>query len=584
MKKFNFPGMFIMKILLLPFLLIFISGCDRDEEETFTDLNGGIKGGGIYRINELENIRSLDPVGINDVVSHHVAHQIYDGLVDLDSNLQIVPQLATRHEVSEDGMVYTFHLRSDAKFHDSPAFPDGKGRLMNANDVKYSMDRICDPRTGTLGYDYYKNYVEGAQQFYEAVRSARQEDRQPDAGGVSGFIVVDDSTFQVKLTKPFGPFIYYMSLAYAYIVPGEAVEHFGKDFFQHPVGTGPFIFVDWKPDLELNLKKNQEYWDVDEHGNKLPYIDGAKFKFLKEVSQQLLEFRNGTLDECYRIPNESFREIVDENKNLTPAFSQYKLQRSPTLAIQYYGFLVPGKIFNDKRVRQAFNYAIDRDKIIRFVLNGQGYMGAIYGIVPPSMPDYPADQIKGYSFDLEKARELMTEAGYPGGRGFPEVILQINSGGDRNLQIAESIQNMLKEIGIDIKLNIIQFAQHLDNIDAGRANFWRIGWIADYPDPENFLNLYYGKNVPDNPEDISPINSTRYRNPEYDALFERAIATTDRNERYKLYVQAEQLAVSDAPMMYIYYDEDYRLLQPYVRGYTLDPMHRVNFRYLWLDK
>jgi len=200
------------------------------------------------------------------------------------------------------------------------------------------------------------------------------------------------------------------------------------------------------------------------------------------------------------------------------------------------------------------------------------------------MPDYNTEGIKGYSFDLEKAKKLLEEAGYPGGKGLPELTLQINSGGDRNIQIAEAIQNMLKEVGITMKLQQIQFAQHLDNIDAGKASFYRLGWIADYPDPESFLNLYYGKNVPKNPNEPSPINSMRFVNPEYDRIFEQAITTQDRTQRMKLYEQAEQIAVNQAPMLYIYYDEDYRLLQPYVKGYALDPMHRVNFRNLWLDK
>lgn len=565
--------------------LLIVMGCNgKKEETTMTALQGGIKGGGVYRINELENIRSLDPVGINDVVSHHVAHQIYDLLVDLDTSLNLIPQLASRWEISEDGMTYTFHLKKGPKFQDNACFTDGKGREFNANDVKFSLDRVCDPRTGTLGYDYYRNHVEGAKEFYEEVSSARKENREPALNGVSGFMVKDDSTFQIKLKKPFGPFIYYLTLAYAYIVPKEAVSKYGKDYFQNPVGTGPFIFVDWKPDLELNMKKNPNYWDKDKHGNQLPYLDGIKFKFIKEVSQQFLEFRNGNIDESYRLPNESFKEIVTPEKHLKPEFAQFQLQRAPSLAIQFYGFLTTGKIFNNEKVRQALNYAIDRDKILKFVLNGQGYEGATHGIVPPSMPKYDVKGIQGYSFDLEKAKKLMEEAGYPGGKGFPDAVLQINSGGDRNIQIAESIQSMLKEIGVNMKLNIMQFAQHLDNIDAGRADFYRLGWIADYPEPENFLNLYYGKNVPKDPKAISPINSTRFQNEEYDALFEKAIATTDQTERYKLYKQAEQIAISKAPMMLIYYDEDYRMLQPYVRGYALDPMHRVNMRFLWLDK
>ncbi|MDQ3194498.1 MAG: ABC transporter substrate-binding protein [Bacteroidota bacterium] len=573
-----------LSCLIIFLALIFFHSCGKKEESKLVELKGGIKGGGLYKLNELENARSLDPVGINDNVSHHVAHQIYDLLVDLDSNLKVVPQLATRWEISEDGLLYTFHLRKGVMFQDNACFPNGKGREFNASDVKYSFDRVCDPSTGTLGFDYYKNKVVGANEFFDEVTVARRESREPKLNGVAGYIVKDDSTFQIQLKKSFGPFIYYLSLGFAYIVPKEAVDKYGKNFFQNPVGTGPFIFVDWKPDLELNLKKNPNYWDRDAAGNQLPYLEAAKFKFIKDLSQQMLEFRNGNLDECYRIPNESFKEVVNPQKSLTPEYTKFVLQRVPALADQFYGFLTTGKVFNNEKVRQAFNYAIDRDKIMKFVLNGQGDTTGIYGVVPPAMPDYDFKKIKGYTFDLTKAKELMEEAGFPNGKGFPEAVLQINSGGDRNTQIAESIQNMLKEIGVNMKLNIIQFAQHLDNIDAGRADFYRLGWIADYPDPENFLNLFYGKNAPKDPKAISPINSTRFQDPKYDEIFEKAISTVDQAARYELYYQAEQIAISQAPLMVIFYDEDYRLLQSYVKGYPLNAMHRVDFRHLWLDK
>lgn len=573
----------ILFFLLLPAGIIFQS-CGKVEVEDFRELNGGIIGGGNYRINELENIRSLDPVGINDVVSHHVAHQIYDNLFDLDSSLHLVPMLAESYDVSEDGTTYTFKIREGVYFHDNDCFPDGKGREMTAEDVKYSFDRICDPRTASKTFNYFVNYVEGAREYYDAISSSLKDGTTPDFPGVSGYTVKDKYIFEIKLMQPFAPFIYYTTLGSTYIVPREAVEMYGVDFFQNPVGTGPFIFRDWKPDFELNLFRNPNYWMQDEHGNSLPYVDNVKFRFLKDVTQQLLEFKNGNLDECYRIPNETFKEIVNEDKQLTPGWSQFSLQRVPTLAIQYYGMLVTSELFKDKRIRQAFNYAVDRQKILQFVLNGQGYMGAVFGIVPPSMPDYDVEKIKGYEYDLPKAKELMADAGYPDGRGFPDVTLQINAGGERNIQIAEAIQAMLKDIGVTMKLEIVQFAQHLDNIDAGNAPFYRLGWIGDYPDPENFLNLYYGKNVPSDPGSISPINSTRFQNAEFDALFEEALRTIDKDRRYELYLKAEQIAVSEAPMLYIYYDEDYLLLQPYVRGIKLDPMHRVNFRHLWLDK
>lgn len=571
-------------LILIFSLFIFSAGCSKKTTDTLTELKGGIKGGGTLISNETENIRSMDPVGINDVVSGHVSHQIYDLLVDLDSNLHLSPQLAMRWDISPDGMLYTFHLRKGVMFHDNACFPGGKGREMTAADVKYSYDRILDQRTGSLGFDYYRNYVEGAKEFTLDISKAMTENREPKNKGVSGYIVKDDSTFQVKLIKPFGPFIYYTTLGFSYIVPHEAVEKYGKDFFQHPVGTGAFIFDNWTPDLEINMHKNPNYWAKDEFGNQLPYLDKVKFRFIKDLSQQLLEFKNGNIDDSYRIPNELFSSVVTENKTLTPEYSKYILQRKNSLTIQYYGFLTTSKVFSDIRVRQAFNFAVDRERILKYVMNGSATDPASNGVVPPVMPNYNSKNIKGYSFDIVKARKLMEEAGFPGGKGFPEVTLNINEGGGRNTQMAEAIQNMLKEIGVTVKLQLLQFAQHLDNIDAGRADFFRLGWIADYPDPENFLNLFYGKNVPDNPKDKSPINSFRYKNAKYDELFEKAISITDITERNKVYEQAEQIAVSEAPVLFIYYDEDYRLLQSYVRGFALDPMHRVNMRHTWLDK
>ena len=573
-------------LILIALICIFLSnnGCSKKGSDNIVMGKGGIKLGGSFTLNETENIRSLDPVGVNDVVSGHVAHQIYDLLVDLDSNLQLQPDLAYRWEISDDGMLYTFHLRKGVYFQDNACFPDGKGREMTAKDVKYSYDRIMDSRTGSLGFDYYKNYVEGAKEYIDEINKSVSENREPKINGVPGYTVKDDSTFQIKLTKPFGPFIFYTTLGFSYIVPHEAVEKYAKDFFQNPVGTGAFIFENWTPDLEINLKKNPNYWKVDEFGNRMPYVDHVKFRFIKDLSQQLLEFKNGNLDDSYRIPTELFKEIVTPDKKLTPEYSKYILQITPSLTIQYYGFLTSGKIFNNVKVRQAFNYAIDRDKIIKYVLNNQAAGPGVYGIVPPVMPNYDSKSIKGYSFDLDKAKELMKEAGYPNGAGFPEVTLQLNEGGGRNTQIAEAVQNQLKEIGINVRLQILQFAQHLDNIDAGRVDFFRLGWIADYPDPENFLNLWYGKNVPSDPKEKSPLNSFRYQNKKYDELFEEAIKIIDIKERYKKYLEAEQLGVSEAPVLFIFYDEDYRLVQPWVRGYCLDPMHRINCRTLWLDK
>ncbi len=574
----------LMRVGLYAAATLFFLGCARDSVvDQLRPAAGDRFYGGTYRVNEVGEVRSLDPVQINDVTSAHVAEQIYDKLLTLDEHLRLQPELAERWEVSPDGRVYRYFLRRGVYFHDNPCFPGGKGREVTAEDVKYSLTRACDFRTGTLGYDYFRGKVEGADAYFEATRRAAQSGREPEVKEVSGFVVRDRYTFEIHLRRPFAPFEYYVSLVTFAIVPREAVEYYGADFARHPVGSGPFIFVSWTPDRELRLRRNPRYWQQDEYGNTLPYLEAIRFRFIKDEKTQLLEFRQGNLEECYRIPAEFFPQVVDERGEPRGEWRRFQLLRVPALATQYYGMLTRHPIFRDKRVRQALAYAIDRERIVRYVLRGQAGEPGHYGLVPPSMPDYPARSIRGYHFDPERARQLLAEAGYPGGRGFPRLTLQLNAGGGRNVQVAEAVQAMLREhLGIEVELRQVEFAQHLREIDAGRVPFFRLGWVADYPDPENFLNLFYGKLVPDRDEDISPINSTRYRNPAFDALFEEALVTTDRQRRMELYRQAEQLALDDAPLLVLFYDEDYRLLQPYVAGYRNNAMDRRFYKYVWL--
>lgn len=537
---------------------------------------GGKMYGGIYRQNETGELSSLDPVRVNDMTSSHIIINIYDQLIGFDHNLNIVPQLAKSYEVSDDGRTFTYHLRSSATFHDDPCFPGGKGRRVTAYDVKYSFERVCDVRTKTKNDTYFRDKVVGASEYYEATRQAQRSGGAPTIAGVQGFVAVNDTTFQILLIKPFAPFEYTVAQTSMGIVPREAIERYGDRFTQHPVGSGPFRFVSWTPDRSCELRRNPSYWDVDEAGNRLPYLDGIRFTFMKDDKMQLLEFDAGNLEESYRIPNEFFAELVDEKKQPKGKWAKYELLHVTALATQFYGMVNIDPVLKDVRVRKALNYAVDRQRIIRYVLKGQASGPAHHGLVPPSMPGYASDSVRGYQFDPARARALMAEAGYPNGRGFPELTLQLNAGGGRNVSIAEAIQGMLKEhLNITVNLLQVEFAQHLESIDAGKAPFFRLGWVADYPDPESFLNLYYGKIVPD-PSQPSPINSTRFQNAAFDALFERALATTNRAERMTLYRQAEQIAIENAPMLLILNDEDFRFVQPYVKGHPHNAMDRTN--------
>jgi peptide/nickel transport system substrate-binding protein len=575
------PGILVA---LLGACSLLLAACTKGEKIEQREAKGGKKYGGTFRFNEVQELRTLDPARLNDAPSGHIVHQIFDLLVDFDSALVLKPALAESWEVSPDGLTYTYHLRKGVLFHDSPVFAGGKGREMKASDVKYSFDRIMDARAGAFGASYFTDKVKGAQEYKLATDTAMTSGKEPSIPGVTGFRVVDDYTFAIDLLKPLAVFKFYPALGFCYIYPKEAVDKYGRDFGQHPVGTGPFVFDHWKADQELVLKRNPHYWGVDEAGNQLPLLDEIKLTFIKDERQQINEFTQGNLEESYRIPSEFFRQVVDPSGKLTEGYAKFRLDAIPALSSQYYGMLVTSDIFKDKRVRQAFNYAIDRDKVVRFVLQGQAAGPAIHGLIPGSMPGYDTSKVHGYTFDLTKARALMAEAGYPDGKGFPAVTLQLNSGGGRNELVAQAVQDMIsKGLGVTVQIKVLEWPQHQELLETGKAPLFRLGWSADYPDADSFLNLFYSKTLPANPADRSPVNSTRYSNPEFDALFEKALTTTDDAGRIALYEQAEQIAVNDAPMLFIYHDLDYRLVQPYVKGYTSNAMDRRVFKYAWFD-
>ncbi len=576
----------LLRSISIMYLIIILMGCGGGEQQTgggLQEAKGGKFKGGIYRANEMAELRSLDPVGVNDATSHHIADQIYETLLTYDGDLRLQPELAESWEVSPDGMSYTYRLRKGVKFHDDPCFKNGKGRELTAQDVVYSFTRICDARTRTLGAEYFKEKVRGAKEYYDASIEAQANNAPIKVSGIPGFVAVDNYTFRIDLVKPFAPFEFYVTLGVTLIHPKEAVEKYGKDFFQHPVGTGPFKFVSWSPERECVLTRNTHYWGKDKDGNQLPYLDGITFSFMKDITNQFVACKNGNLEESYRIPSEFFEDVVDQNKKVKPAYANYKVLNIPALSTQYYGMLYSGKVFGNINLRKALNMGIDRSQIRKFVLKSQSAGPGIHGLVPPTMVDYNGTQIKGYDFDLEQARALLAQAGYPGGKGL-EITLQLNNGGGRNLQLAEAIQSQLKKnLGIEVKLKQVEFARHLDEVDAGKVEFFRLGWIADYPDPESFLNLLYGKLVPTNANQPSPINHTRYKNPAFDVIFEQALSETDRLKRMELYRKAEQIAINDAPMMVLQYDEDWRLVQDYVEGYVTNAMDKRMYKFIWFN-
>jgi len=574
----NFAAMQTTRSILFLILIVLFASCGHKESVSLRPGQGGKKLGGRYTLNEIRgNPSSLDPVRMNSKVEDDIGTNIFDKLVENNSKLELVPELAKSWEISQDGKTYTFHLRTDVFFHDDSCFPNGKGRKFVASDVKYSFQRVCDPRTLTSGYWVFQDIVEGANEYFEKVGKAAVPD------GVTGFKVVDDSTFVIDLTKPFAPFLEHLTTSFGYIVPHEAIEHYGKDFFQHPIGTGAFKFASWTPDEEIILKKNSNYWEYDSSGNRLPLLDEIKFTFIKDDKTLLQAFVQGSEDEDFTIPTESFEQIVTPQKELTSQYSKFTLQHVSAMNSYFMEFLCTSKTFSNMPLRRAMSFAVNRENIVKFVLKNAPHSIAEHGIIPPAFSRYPIDEVHGIGYNPDSAKHWLEVAGYPNGKGAPAITLSVYNE-PRPMQIAEAVQRMWQDIGLNVSLQIMQSAQLLDGSEDGKLELWLTRWYADYPEPENFLNLLNGRLIPKQPGLKSYPNSARWNNERFNDLFYQAIATTDETKRMELYAQAENIAAYEAPTIPLFYEEHYRLLQPYVRNNPLDPMNRIDLKYVWLDK
>lgn len=557
------------------------SGNDNKDNNNTKVAQGGVKYGGVFKINETEDFRSLYPLNVTEVVAHRITNQVYQGLVKLNQeDLSVMPSLAEKWEINEDATSFTFYLRKGVMFHDNQCFKDGKGREVKATDVKYCLDKVCESTPENQMYWLFKDKVKGAQEYFQSTI-----DKKPLAGGVEGIKVIDDYTVQIDLSYSFAGFLKIVSHSACWVYPKEAFDMYGIDMRINCVGTGPFKVKTIKESETVILESNPNYWGVDQYGNKLPYLDGIKFSFVKEKKAELLEFKKGNLDMVYRLPLEMIKDVVGELEDAKKGGNKpYIMQVVPAMSVVYLGMQTKLPPFNNIDVRKAFNYAVNKNDIVTYTLQGEGRPG-VNGIVPP-FKGYDYENVKGYVCNPEKAREHLKKAGYPGGKGFPEITLQINSGGgDRNVQIAEVVQKMLAEnLGIKVVIEQLQFPQHLENLETGKALFWRSAWIADYPDPENFLNLLYGGHVPEEISTKSFINSVRYQSAAFDEKFNSALREIDEAKRYELFRQADQIAVDDAATLPIYYDENTRLIQIYVKNFPSNAMEYRDMTEVYFDK
>lgn len=502
-----------------------------------------------FRYNQSSGLASLDPAFAKDQSTIWTCNQLYNSLVQLDDNLNTQPAIAKSWEISEDGKTYTFHLRTDVKFHDNICFADGKGRAVKASDVVYSFGRIVNPKVASPGAWIFNNSI--------------------DTTGA--FIAVDDSTFQLKLSKPFRPMLGILSMQYCSVIPKEAIDKYGAEFRNHPVGTGPFMFKNWKEGTALILVKNPNYFEV-ENGKQLPLIDGIKVSFIDNKKTEYLAFKQKDLDFINSIDQSYIDEVLDEDGNMKADLKdKFDLLKTPYLNTEYLGFLTQGKdekanpVLN-KKIRQAINYGFDRREMLKYLRNGVG-KPAESGFTPFGLPSY-SDSIVGFTYNPEKAKTLLAEAGYPGGKGLAEIKLYSN---ETYKEFALFISKQLEQIGMNIKVEIVQPAILREWMSQGKTDFFRGSWLADYPDAENYFAVFYSKNG-------SPPNYTRFDNKQFDALYEQALAENDDAKRFELYHAMERIIIAEAPVVPLYYDEVLRFSQKNVQGLTANGLNLLNLK------
>ncbi|WP_347065941.1 ABC transporter substrate-binding protein [Flavobacterium sp. WV_118_3] len=517
-------------------LLFLMVSCGKNSTEDKDHL--------VFRYNESANISSLDPAFSKSQAIIWPCNLIFNGLVQLDDSLHIQPDIAKNWTISSDGKTYTFTLRKDVYFHKSALFGKDSTRTVTATDFEYSLKRLRDEKVASPGGWILQT--------------------------VADIKAKNDSIFEITLQKPFPAFLGLLSMKYASVVPKEIVETPGYDFRAKPVGTGPFQFKLWEENVKLVLRKNPLYFEKDEQGVQLPYLEAVAVTFLPDKQSGFLQFVQGKLDFVSGLDPSYKDEILTQKGELQPKYqNDINLITGAYLNTEYLGFRMDGtdKTILDKRIRQAMNYGFDRKKMILYLRNGMG-TPATSGIIPAGLPGYA--NLKGYDYDLQKARKLIADYKKATGNPNPTIYLSTNA---TYIDITEYLQREWQKIGLNVQVDVTPPATLRQAIATGKVSFFRASWIADYPDAENYLSLFYSKNfAPNGP------NYTHFKSPAFDTLYEKAFLENDVTKRNELYREMDALIIDEAPIIPLFYDRVARFTRKNVVNLGINPLNLLQLK------
>jgi len=495
-----------------------IAGCGGGGDTTATDC---------FYVRLKKNPTTLDPALIVDVDGARIAAKLFNGLVRFDTNLFPIPDLAASWKVSSDGLLYRFTLRKDARFFN--------GRTVTARDVRYSVERVLHPGTRSP-----RTWV------FSRIRGARRFMRDP-SGHVEGIRIRGPHELEIILEEPFAPFISFLGLTTAYVVPREAVEKWGADFGFHAGGTGPFTLTQWRHNQYLQLTANPFFYRAK------PRMAGIRYKVIPENFTALVEFEKGDLDLLPEIMASEYARFARD-----PAWKPF-ITMAPSLNTYYLGLNCQMPPFDDIRVRQALNLAVDRETILEKLLEGRG--APARGPLPPLLGGSPLPG--GYRFDPARARELLQDAGYAD--GFSMTIYQ--AADIESLDILQVVQEYLNNVGIRAGIVQLEWSTFLETVARGDAQAFWLSWWADYPEGENFLfPLFHSRNWG------AGGNRSRFKDSRIDELISAAVRIMDEQERRTAYRRIEQLIIDQAPWVFFWHKASCAIHQPRVKGFTAAPL------------
>jgi len=535
----TFIVMYLRKIFILLLTCVAFFSCQNQTAETGNRA--------VFHYNEPNPITSLDPAFSKSQNNNWVNNQLHKGLVQLNDALEVVPAIAKSWTVNEAGTQITFHLRDDVLFHKNACFTNEANRKVTSEDVAYSLGRILDPEVKSPGSWIFRN-------------------RLADVP----FETPDEQTFILNLAKPFRPIMGILTMQYCSVVPKEAVEQYGKAWRTQTVGVGPFQFVKWVENQVVILERNPEYFEQDASGKKLPYLDGVRVSFITDRNAAFIRFKQKKLDLISGLESAYVDELITKDGQLQSSWNnEITFNKVPFLNSEYLGIRMKNTIpaLRSKKVRQALNYSLDREKMLRSLRNNIG-VPATGGFIPKGLPAFNVKKTPGFKYDLGKARKLLAEAGFPDGKGLETITLYVNKD---YLDLCNFITRQWEEIGVKVKVEMVETATLRSMMSGEKAPFYRASWIADYPDGESFLTMYYGKNP-------APPNYTRFSNSKFDQLYERGLTEHDDEKRIAMYHEMENILLDEAPVVFLFYDETARFYWNNISGFGSNALNILDLK------